>query len=216
MKRRGTICILLGLALLLAAGGLTLYNANQSREAGLRAQVAVEQLSGQITARREEDRQPAQQEEETPLVTAPQQPDYVRNPDMEMPIETVDGVDYVGVLSIPALELELPVIDRWSYDALEQAPCRFSGTAYQKNLILCGHNYDSHFGRLKELSIGDSISFTDMDGNVFFYEVAELETLQPNETERLQSGNWPLSLFTCTYGGRTRYTVRCVELDKSE
>lgn len=216
MKHRGAACILLGVLLLLAAGGLSLYNARESRQAGVRAEVAAQQLTQQLTARRDEATQPPQTPEETPLVTQPQLPDYVRNPDMEMPIETLDGVEYVGLLAIPALELELPIINRWSYDALEDAPCRFSGTAYRGNLILCGHNYASHFGNLKELSIGDSLSFTDMDGNVFYYEVAELETLQPTETERLQSGDWPLSLFTCTYGGRTRFTVRCIALEKEE
>ncbi len=216
MKHRGTVCILLGALLLLAAGGLSLYNARESRQAGARAGVAAQQLAEQLTARRDEEAQPPQTPEETPLVTQPQLPDYVRNPDMEMPIETLDGVEYVGLLSIPALELELPIINRWSYDALENAPCRFSGTAYRGNLVLCGHNYASHFGNLKELSIGDSLSFTDMDGHVFYYEVAELETLQPTETERLQSGDWPLSLFTCTYGGRTRFTVRCIALEKEE
>lgn len=216
MKHRGAACILLGALLLLAAGGLSLYNARESSRAGARAEVAAQQLTQQLTARRDEATQPPQTPEETPLVTQPQLPDYVRNPDMEMPIETLDGVEYVGLLAIPALELELPIINRWSYDALEDAPCRFSGTAYRGNLILCGHNYASHFGNLKELSIGDSLSFTDMDGNVFYYEVAELETLQPTETERLQSGDWPLSLFTCTYGGRTRFTVRCIALEKEE
>lgn len=216
MKHRGAACILLGALLLLAAGGLSLYNARESRQAGARAEVAAQQLTQQLTARRDEATQPPQTPEETPLVTQPQLPDYVRNPDMEMPIETLDGVEYVGLLAIPALELELPIINRWSYDALEDAPCRFSGTAYRGNLILCGHNYASHFGNLKELSIGDSLSFTDMDGNVFYYEVAELETLQPTETDRLQSGDWPLSLFTCTYGGRTRFTVRCIALEKEE
>lgn len=216
MKHRGAACILLGALLLLAAGGLSLYNARESRQAGVRAEVAAQQLTQQLTARRDEATQPPQTPEETPLVTQPQLPDYVRNPDMEMPIETLDGVEYVGLLAIPALDLELPIINRWSYDALEDAPCRFSGTAYRGNLILCGHNYASHFGNLKELSIGDSLSFTDMDGNVFYYEVAELETLQPTETERLQSGDWPLSLFTCTYGGRTRFTVRCIALEKEE
>lgn len=42
-------------------------------------------------------------------------PDYMLCPDMEMPVKTIEGVDYIGILTIPALELELPVISEWSY-----------------------------------------------------------------------------------------------------
>ena len=51
--------------------------------------------------------------------------------------------------------------------------------------------------------------FTDMDGNVFSYQVADIEILQPGDVEELCSGEWPLTLYTCTIGGRTRITVRC-------
>lgn len=50
-------------------------------------------------------------------------------------------------------------------------------------LILCDHNYRSHFGKLKKLREGDEVSFTDMDGNVFLYEVALAETLMPTAIE---------------------------------
>lgn len=69
----------------------------------------------------------------------------------EMPVKTINGRDYIGVLSIPSLELELPVISQWDYPALKVAPCRYSGSLYQDNLIICAHNYASHFGKLKEL-----------------------------------------------------------------
>ena len=68
-------------------------------------------------------------------------------------------------------------------------------------LILCGHNYRSHFGKLKKLREGDEVSFTDMDGNVFLYEVALVETLMPTAIEEMESGGWALTMFTCTIGG---------------
>ena len=57
---------------------------------------------------------------------------------------------------------------------------------------------------------GEIITFTDMDGNVFFYEVAEIEILDPYAKEEMLSGEWDLTLFTCTYGGQERVTVRCI------
>ena len=127
---------------------------------------------------------------------------------MEMPVETINGIDFIGVLRIPALELELPVISEWNYPNLKTAPCRYSGSAYLNNLIICGHNYTSHFGTLKNLWEGDIATFTDMDGNVFTYKMVERETLNPTDIEGMESGNWDLTLFTCTVGGQSRVTIR--------
>ncbi len=98
-------------------------------------------------------------------------------------MKTINGRDYIGVLSIPSLELELPVISQWDYPALKVAPCRYSGSLYQDNLIICAHNYASHFGKLKELQPGDTVLFTDMDEHVVTFQVVERETLNPMDTE---------------------------------
>ncbi|MCQ2420568.1 MAG: sortase [Clostridia bacterium] len=140
-------------------------------------------------------------------------PDYVLNPNMDMPKQEIDGINYVGILSVPELGLELPVADEWSYANLKTAPCRFFGSAYRGNLVICAHNYLNHFGTLRNLTIGAQIAFTDMDGNMFRYTVAELETLLPTEVEQMKNGDWALTLFTCTVGGRTRLTVRCLAAD---
>ena len=50
---------------------------------------------------------------------------------------------------------------------------------------------------------------TDMDGNVFSYEVSSLETLSPYAVSDMTSGDWDLTLFTCTVGGQSRLAIRC-------
>ena len=192
MKHKGKGLIFTGLLLIAAALFLTGYNLFDQ----MRAQRSAAQAAAQLT-------------EQLPQTSQTDVPDYLLTPEMEMPVETIDGVDYVGVLRIPALALELPVINQWSYPLLKIAPCRYSGSAYQNNLVLCAHNYASHFGNLKNLHIGDAVTFTDMDGNLFTYQVAELETLPPQATEEMESGDWDLTLFTCTVGGQSRVTVRC-------
>lgn len=137
------------------------------------------------------------------------QPAYVRNPDMEMPTEKVKGNYYIGTLEIDALGLKLPIISEWNYSRLHVAPCRYVGSVYKGDMIIAGHNYRYHFGHLTDLQIGDSVRFTDMDGNMFEYDVVELETLEKRDVDRMLDGEWDLTLFTCTYGGRQRVTVRC-------
>lgn len=129
-----------------------------------------------------------------------------------MPVIAVDGRDYVGLLRIPALGLELPVLAEWSYAGLSVAPCRYAGSVYAGNMVVAAHNYASHFGSLRSLSYGDEVSFVDALGNVFTYRVASVEQLGPYAVEDMTNSEWPLTLFTCTLGGANRVTVRCEEV----
>lgn len=140
-------------------------------------------------------------------------PYYVLDPDMDMPVKTVNGRDYVGTLSIPVYDMELPVIAQWSYSDLKVSPCVYQGTPYKNNMIIAAHNYRSHFGNLKNLVTGNKITFTDNDGNTFDYEVLYVETLGSYDTEKMTEGEWDLTLFTCTYGGADRVTVRCQRIE---
>lgn len=212
MRTKGNAWIALGLLLLAAALFLTVWNMNQANEAGDEAEAIVQELSAQIARHRESENR-----EDTQGPTAqtldPNLPDYVRFPDMEMPTTNIRGYDYIGVLEIPALRLELPIMSTWDYTRLRIAPCRYQGSVYLHNMILCAHNYASHFGQIKNLAVGDNVTFTDGDGNVFFYKVAAIETLTPTAVEEMEAGEWDLTLFTCTIGGSTRVTVRCEAIE---
>lgn len=148
----------------------------------------------------------------TAPVQTPSAPLYATHPDMEMPVREIDGQTYVALIDIPALGVSLPVMSDWSYPQLKLAPCRFWGSAYADDLIVIAHNYSTHFGGLKDLLPGDEVSLTDMDGNVFVYRVAETEILLPTQIDDLIGTDYPLTLLTCTLGGRTRVTVRCEKI----
>lgn len=127
----------------------------------------------------------------------------------ELTVVDIDGYGYIGYLSIPDLELMLPVMSEWDYDRLKISPCRYYGSVYTDDMVICAHNYDRHFGRLKNLTAGAKITFTEMDGGVWTYEVASVMTYQPTDVEQMISGDYELMLFTCTYGGKTRVAVGC-------
>lgn len=135
--------------------------------------------------------------------------EYLEPSDLEMPEVEIDGYGYIGYLSIPALELELPIMGNWDYTRLRIAPCRYTGSILGEDLVLMAHNYASHFGHLSELSEGDSVIFTDMNGIVTRYQVVGKDILDPYAVEEMTSGDFDLTLFTCTYGGQTRVTVYC-------
>ena len=131
------------------------------------------------------------------------------DPDMEMPTVTIDGYEYIGTLEIPCIGISLPVMSQWSYSRLKVAPCRYAGSLYRGDMIIAAHNYKRHFGLLKTVPPGETVIFTDVDGRVFSYAVADMEILPGTAVAEMESGEWDLTLFTCTKGGRTRITLRC-------
>ena len=218
-KKQGNILVIIGLLLLAAALFWTGANVFMDRQAGETSQETLEILLEMIPEPAAAPALPgvAQDNQPTTPTSVPQSeteiPDFILNPEMEMPVRTIDGVDYIGVLTIPAIDLQLPVITSWSYELLRLAPCRFTGSAYTDDLIIAAHNYTTtHFSSLPSLQPGDVVTFTDVDGNVFTYRVVETETLGENAIEEMTGSGYALSLFTCTVGGQYRVTVRCERL----
>ncbi len=117
--------------------------------------------------------------------------------------------EYLGVLTIPALGLELPVQTEWSKANLKVSPCRQCGSTAGGDLVIAAHNYKSHFGRLSSLSEGDEVRFTSQDGAEAVYTVERTAQVSPEEPEALREGGCPLVLYTCTPGGKARVVVYC-------
>ena len=193
-KRNGMKWMIGGLLLLAAAFLLISYNLWEGQQAGDAAGKVLDELTQAMK----------QQSENIP--------DYLEHPEMEMPTLEVEGNQYIGTLEIPALGLTLPVMSQWSYPKLRIAPCRYAGSAYQEGFVIAAHNYSSYFGNLNQLSSGDRIYFTDVTGNRFSYQVAEVEELNPTALEEMVSEGWDLSLFTCTLSVQARVTVLCEKI----
>lgn len=136
--------------------------------------------------------------------------DNIPNPyNQEMTVVEIDGYGYIGYLDIPKLNISLPVMSEWDYTRMKIAPCRYYGSTKTNNLVIAAHNYSSHFGRLLRLKVGDEIAFTDMDKVTTRYEVAAVDILAKTAVEEMVNDEYDLTLFTCTYGGENRVTVRC-------
>ena len=196
-KGFGICCIVLGICCLVASAGFIVYNRWEAENA--------QNVSKDLLQNVRENMQELTREE------------ISQDASMEIPVDVpremlttqVNGYDCIGVLSIPALELELPVLTDWDYVKLRMAPCHYFGSCYEKNFVIAAHNYRSHFGRLSELQPKDLVLFTDVSGTVHGYEVVLLETLPGIATEEMITSGFDLSLYTCTPGGASRVTVRC-------
>ena len=192
-KGFGFGCIALGICCLLASAGLILHNHAEEENAGHAAMSILQEVRENI---------PDSTGTELPGETLPQ-----------MPAAQVSGYDCIGILSVPVLELELPVLADWSYAKLKVAPCHYFGSCHEKDFVIAAHNYQSHFGRLPQLQPEDIVLFTDLRGTTYCYEVVLLETLPGHATEEMITSGFDLSLYTCTPGGASRVTVRCSAIE---
>lgn len=206
-RKIGNTLILLGLLLLLGAGGLTAYNIWD----GIRAERASQHIIQEMDIGQD-------------LVEAlDREPDD----DPEMPVIEVEGYYYIGILEIPSLQLTLPVMDRWDYTRLKISPCVYSGSYKTDDLVICAHNYARHFSPVKRIDIGADVYLITVDCRVYHYQVTNRETLQPGAVENMientnntidgtVTNEWDLTLFTCNTGGQTRCAIRCARIREEE
>lgn len=216
LRVSGDLLVLTGLLLITGAILLLVYNMQESTRAA--------EASRTVMIKMAEQRAPLHLPEQTlpPMQGGFAWPDETpapqETPVPPMPTVRIDGYDYIGSLTVPSLALELPVMAEWDYDRLRISPCLFSGSYFSNDLVICGHNYASHFSPLREIPIGEEILFIACDGTVYRYVVSNRETIQPydvsamtqHNTAGIGEGEWDLTLFTCNLGGQTRCAVRCV------
>lgn len=187
--------MIIGAVMILGALALVLYNARDEKNASS----SVDEILPKVVGMIEDNAQ--LREEQTETGTLPG--------DTGMGTVKVDGNEYIGFLNIPSVNIELPVLSSWSYPLLKISPCRYNGSVKGGSLVIAGHNFTRHFGKLGNMAAGDDVYFTDVDGTVTKYVVSEVITLQKTQIDEMNSSDWDLTLFTCTYGGKLRIAVRC-------
>lgn len=127
----------------------------------------------------------------------------------EMKTINIDNNDYIGIINLPSLNIKLPVMSETSYHKLTISPCRYYGSVYTNDLIICAHNYTNHFRNLNKLKQDDIIIFTDTSNKDYIYEVKLIEELAPTDITNMIENDFDLTLYTCNYDGSKRITIRC-------
>lgn len=190
----GGVLIGIGSCLVLVAFGFFIQNQMVERHAYATSTSVAEQIDIQIKSVRQEQEQ----------VLIP----------MELETEIqIEQASYIGILKIPQLALVLPIQSEWSYEKLRDTPCVYQGQISSGNLIVAGHNYQAHFGKLKNLPIDSEVIIEDAGGNQYHFKISQIEILEETDLETLQEGNWDLTLLTCNeYNNRERVIVCCTML----
>ncbi|MBR1393060.1 MAG: sortase [Ruminococcus sp.] len=215
----GRFLIACGTLLLLAAVSLVVYNLHRSSSAEKASKEKAELIRQYINSNvsTESESSPTNQKEPSnPQEPALSQPEYEPEAESSEPLADealeLDGEFYIGLLAIPALGLELPVIRDYSLEKMDIAVCRYMGSLEGGDMIICGHNFSCFFSDLYRLQPGDEIIFTNIKGQKIYYTVGWQELISGWATGDMPAGSdsWDLTLFTCTWNSRSRVTVRAV------
>ena len=241
-RKISSVLIVAGAALLLVAIGLFTYNRVFDYRAGLRAQELLNQMMAEFdwdlppiadmmyVPAKTAAAKPEIQEEQVESVPPPLDVSPIRNrPLLDIETVTYSGseisygapvaaapvYDTLGILTIPKLNVRLPVIAEYTDANLAISCCRISGLADNKpnRLVISGHNIWSHFKGLDTLKVGDQIAFTDRDGVTYYYAAIEfLDLYKTNGAEVLNAVGWDITLITCKTDNTWRTVVRFAEI----
>lgn len=213
MKHKvGVVFMILGAVMLLGALGLHFWNRYEAQQAKRSVEyflpIMLEAISDNALKNQAGAQQPQDPSQEGE--TLPVDPDYY---DPEMVVTEIEGYGFIGYVSIPERGLLQPVLSETDKQRLKVAPCRYRGSTKTDDLIIGGHNNTGHFAPLHKVQIDDEVLFTDMEGKVWKYRVVLIETLKTSDGEKLVSGDYDLTLYTCAYDTRKRVTVRCERIE---
>lgn len=113
--------------------------------------------------------------------------------DNAMPIFSVEGTDFVGILEMPRYESVLPVCANWGH--LTKYPCQFNGSIYDCTMQIGATSQKGQYDFYHEISVGDTVFFTDMESNRYTYEVTNLRYEEHADQTTLSREEAALTLF---------------------
>ena len=113
--------------------------------------------------------------------------------DNTMSTLSMDGIDFVGLLEIPRYSSALPVCADWGTPA--KHPCQFYGSIYDRTMKIGGTSQKGQFDFYREISVGDAVYFTDMEGNRYAYSVTDVRYEESADQAALQRKDASLTLF---------------------
>ena len=129
------------------------------------------------------------------------------------------GQKVIGLIKIPAIDLEYPILDKTTKLAMATSISRYYGGRINEygNVSLAGHNNYSGtmFGKNKYLKNGDQILLTDLTGRTLKYEIYTTFVTHPDDTEVLETKDETIrevTLITCKNGRSERLIIKAKEI----
>ena len=198
-RRTGMTLLILGAVLILAAAVRLSLHALEAEAAGKAAQAALEAIQQTEPSLRQP---PEEISPETTVPTGPFEPETLE-------IFELEGDDYIGWITAPGYDREIPIMHQIQEDRLKKAPCLEKGSPITDDAVISGHNYKSHFLFLHSIQPGEEVWFTHLNGFRVEYRVTRCALVEPTDLAAVLKADHDLVLYTCTSDGENRWAVYC-------
>lgn len=133
--------------------------------------------------------------------------------------ESIQGHKVVGIIKIPELNIEYPILENTNKETLNLSITKFWGNRINEigNVTLAGHNNlnGTMFGKIKKMQEGDIIELTDIQNVTLKYQVFKVYVIDPNDITCIlpeQENAREVTLITCTNGNKNRLIVKAREI----
>lgn len=141
------------------------------------------------------------------LIPEPKNAALEERRDNTMPVLSVEGTNFVGILEMPKFDSLLPVCADWG--DVEKYPCSFSGSVYDHTIQIGATSQKGQYDFYREISAGDTVFFTDMEGNRYAYSVTNIRVVNHADQSALRRDDGALTLFIKNVYGFEYIVVSC-------
>lgn len=183
------VCILAGAVLILVAVAILLANGFSARQDARDARRILEEA--QTLMPQAMDRIPQERGNNT------------------MASMEIEDVNVIGVISFPGYGRTLPLAGQWDTSLVRSMPCRFTGSIYDRSLIIGAMDGESQIPFASRMEVGDEILLTDMEGGRYTYRVEAIHHARHATLAKLQEGEYDLTIFVKDSQHSEYLLIRC-------
>ena len=133
--------------------------------------------------------------------------------------EEIEGYKVVGIINIPKINIEYPILEKTNKESLKLSTTKFWGEKKNQkgNVVLAGHNNlnNKMFGKIDRLENGDIIELTDSQMVTVKYQVFDKYVIDPNDIDcifPIDENTREITLITCTNRDKNRLVVKAREI----
>ena len=141
------------------------------------------------------------------LIPEPRSAALEERRDNNMSALCIEGTNFVGILEMPAYGAALPVCADWG--GISKYPCRLGGSVYDRTIQIGATTQKGQYDFYREISVGDAVYFTDMEGNRFAYQVTDIRYEHHADQTTLQQVEASLTIFIKNIYGFENVVVYC-------
>lgn len=133
--------------------------------------------------------------------------------------EEIEGYKVVGIINIPKINIEYPILEKTNKESLKLSITKFWGEKINQkgNVVLAGHNNlnNKMFGKIDKLENGDIIELTDSQMVTVKYQVFDKYVIDPNDIDcifPIDENTREVTLITCINRDKNRLVVKAREI----